>query len=324
MGISSRIGTIAMAKQTAKGAAATVPTVKFRTAGSPSIMPIKDRARLNTTDSGRDGGDSYTSQMRVEGSIPLYMYPDALGLIFGSALGTVVETGTTPNYTHTITPSNDMLWLTIWRMVGGVIFEKYTDCKITSIGIESTAGSPPIMTVGVIGITSTFEAADTALAPVASFPYLHMDACDKIKFDTLDYSIGQVSLGLENGASGFQADCYTFDDIDPGNREVTLSALLRFNGPTTFPKYREYYYGTDAGTAMSPAVGTHAFEITYYSSATLSCQILLPQVRFAAVPVNADPGGDPIEVDLSTIVEKPAAAPIMTVVVKDAKATFDV
>jgi hypothetical protein len=324
MGISSRIGTIAIGKQSAKGTPASVPTVKFRTAGAPSIMPIKDRARLNMTDSGRDGGDSYTSQMRIEGSFPVYMHPDGLGMVFGACLGTVVESGTTPNYTHTITPGNDMLWVTIWRMVGGVITERYEDCKITSIQIESTAGSPPVMTIGVIGLTATFEATDTVLSAITTFPYLHMDACNRIKFDTIDYRIGRVSLGIENGAAGFQADCYTFSDIDPGNREVTLAALLRFGGPTTFPKYREHYYGSDAGTTLSAVVATHAFEITYYSSANLSCQILLPQVRFAAVPVNADPGGDPIEIDLTTIVEKPAASPIMSVVIKDQKATFDV
>jgi hypothetical protein len=45
-------------------------------------------------------------------------------------------------WTHTATPANALPYLTIWRSVGGVVFEKYTDCKINSMTIDGQAGAP--------------------------------------------------------------------------------------------------------------------------------------------------------------------------------------
>src|SRR4051812_10768320 len=97
-GISSRSGTWAMAKQSAKGTAASAPTVKMFFAGAPTIMPVKNRADYSLTDSTRDRQGSYTSMLAVQGNVPLYLNPDAAAFIFAASLGAVADTGSDPNY----------------------------------------------------------------------------------------------------------------------------------------------------------------------------------------------------------------------------------
>lgn len=292
--------------------------------GAPSLAPNKERGRFTRTDSGRDVGPSYTSQMSVSGDVPIYANPDGMSLIFAAVLGANADSGTTPNYTHTITPASDGLWVTCWRMVGNVILEKYTDCKITALRMTGSAGSPIEITLSIVGITSTFLASDPVLTPLSSQPYIYPEAQGAIKVDTVSYPISSINFGIDNNMSGFQADDYIFSDIDPGGRDVSLGASLRFTGAIAQPlDYRAFYYGSDAGTAQSAAVGTHVFDLTFTRNANLSLNINLPQVTWAAVPVQPDPGGDPIGVDLATAVEPPSGGGnIATVVIKDQNSTL--
>lgn len=321
-GISSRIGTFGIAKQTAKGAAAAAPTQKLEFAGQPSLAPVKERARFATTDSGRDPGDGYTTRLGVEGEVPLYGHFDALALLCYLALGSNADSGVGPDYTHTGTPADDLPWFTCWRQVGNQIFEKFVDCKLSRLALESSAGAPLMATLGIVGISAAFEASEPVLAALAqSSALLHPEASGLIKLDTVSQPVDRFSFEVNNNISAWQADGYTAQDIDPGAREIALALGVRFTGATAFPKYREFFYGSDAGTALSPVVGTHAFEIEFLKAANKSLKIALPQVTYAGVPVQPDPAGDPIHIDLSCQVEKPAGAAICTTTVKDQAAT---
>jgi Phage tail tube protein len=321
MGVSSKIGTIAIAKQTAKGAAATTPTHKYQLAAAPTLYPTKTRERLESTDSGRDMGLSYTQRISVEGDFAVYLYPDGAGPLLYSTMGAVAHSGTT-TFTHTITPANDLPWYTIWRMVGANIFEKFTDCKIGQVQIEGEAGGAPIATCTVVGVMAEFEVTDTVLAPVASRPYIYHEGCGRIKINDVAYQIASVSFGINNNVAGYQADCVTYADVSPGQREVTLTFRMRYENPTTEPKYRETYYGSDAGTLLTDQVALKAFEWQLFRDADFSFLVELPQVVYVAVPVTPDPGGDPIEVEVECQVEKPSPGVIATVTVMDQTATY--
>lgn len=321
-GISSRIGTFGIAKQTVKGTAAAAPKHKLEFAGQPSLMPLKERARFATTDAGRDPGDGYTSRLGVEGEVPLYAHFDALATLCYLALGSNADTGIGPDYTHTGTPADDLPWFTCWRQVGNQLFEKFVDCKLNRLALESQAGGPLMATLGIVGISAAFEASEPVLAALAqSSALLHPEAKGLIKLDTVAQPVDRFSFEITNNLSAWQADDYFPQDIDPGGRELALSLGVRFTGATAFPKYREFFYGGDAGVALSPVVGVHAFEIEFLKAANKSLKIALPQVTYAGVPVQPDPAGDPIHIDLACQVEKPAAAVICTTTVKDQAAT---
>jgi hypothetical protein len=331
-GISGKRGTIAFAVQSAKGVAATAPTHRYCLSGDPTLGPVKNRGRYSMTDSSQDRGPAYTSLMAVEGDVPVYLHPQGVGLLFGAVLGSNADSGAGPDYTHEQTPAEDMLWLTAWREIGGVIFEKFVDVKIGNLQIEGDAGNPWTMTASVIGCEASFldaGAERTALLDLDPFDdagYLYPEAENRIKLATVAEKIHRLSIGINRNASGYQSDGYGYDDVDPGEREITLSFATRFqSGAIGADEYRTFFYGSAAGTALDPAVGTQAFEVEIVRDASTSLKIELPQVTYAGVPVNASPGGEPIEVEVACEVEKPTdGSPIVTVTVKDQKSSINV
>lgn len=323
MGISSALGTVGLAKQTAKGTPAAAPTVKMKLSGAPSLLPVKERSRYVVTDTGRDNAGSFTSRLGVAGEFSCYAEPSAMGLLFYLALGANADGGTNPNYTHTATPANDLPYFTLFRSVGGVIFEIWEDCKLGRLAIEGGAGGAYTVSIGVEGLQSRLQAADSALAALEPAGLLFMEGFGEFKIDTVARTIHRLSLEINNNVSSYQADNYTSVDIDPGKREISLSVSTRFGGLSAWPDYHNFFYNSVAApAALSPVVATRAMQLLVARNANLSFQVNLPQVTYAGVPVQPDPGGDPIEIELSCNVEKPSGVTaIITAVSKDAAAT---
>jgi hypothetical protein len=284
-------------------------------------MPVKEVGRYVMTDTGRDPGPAYTARLGVSGDFAVYAHPSGMGLLGYLALGANADSGAGPNYVHAATPANDVPYFTAWRMVGNVIFEKYVDCKVSTFRAEGSAGSPLIITLSVEGISSTFEASEPVLAAITDNGLLFMEGAGRFELNNVTVRLNRFTLEVNNNASGYQADDYTSEEVDVGAREVSLSFALRFTGPTAAPSYRKFFYGSDAGTTLSPALFTDAFEADFQRNANLGWKVDAPQVSYAAIPVNPDPGGDPIEVEVSTTVEKPSASPIITLTTKDQAAT---
>jgi hypothetical protein len=316
MGVSSKIGTVALAAQSGKGAPATTPTVKFKLAGSPSLSPRRDTARYATTDRGRDQGLAYISQLRVEGDMPVYLHPSGFWLLMWGVLGAHVAGGTPPNLTDTETPANDLPWFTIWRMVADNLFEKFVDCKLVSMTVEGTAGTPPIATISVLGADSVWETSDTLLEPLNDVPWVYHESCGRIKIDGNAFPISRVQFSVDNNGAGYQADCISLADIDVGNRDVGLTFTTRYVNPATQPSYAETFYGQTnppVDTHLTAQRVNHAFQWEMYRSTDESILFDFPQVLYQAVEVNPDPGGDPIELEVACDVEKQDdATPILT------------
>lgn len=316
MGVSSKIGTIALGVQSAKGTPAAVPTVKFKLAGSPSLSPRRDTARYVTTDRGRDQGLAYISQMRVEGDMPVYLHPDGFWNLMWGVLGAHTAGGTTPNFTDTQTPANALPWWTIWRMVADNLWERLEDCKIVSMTIEGTAGAPPIATVSVLGCDAVWETADTVLATLTSVPWVFHESCGRILIDSVPFPISRVQLSIDNNGAGYQADCINLADVDVGNRDIGLTFTTRYQDPATDPSYAETFYGVKtpvAETHLTAARVAKTFSWEMYRSINESIIFDFPQVMYQAVEVNPDPGGDPIELEVACDVEKvDDATPILT------------
>jgi hypothetical protein len=317
MGVSSKIGTVALATQTAKGTPASTPTVKFELAGSPSLMPRREKGRYEMTGQGRDQGLSYISQLRVEGDMPVYLHPDAIWLPLFGVLGAHAHSGAPPVNEEDITPANDLPWFTIWRMVGGNLFEKFVDCKIVAVTIEGSAGTPPIATFSVLGADSIWETSDTVLAAINSRGFVYHESCGHITIDGDPYPISRVQLTIDNNGAGYQADCISLADIDVGNRDVALSFNTRYVDPATEPSYAEAFYGSKtppADTHLTAVEATKEFVWEMIRDADTSIAFRFPQVTYQALEVAPDPGGEPIELEVACDVEKKdAATPIVEV-----------
>jgi hypothetical protein len=318
MGISSGIGHYLIGIQSAKGAVATTFR-KYRAAGDANFSPIKEVARYSMTDAGRDRGDAYVSGIRVEGDLPVYLHFDGAALLAYGAMGANADSGAV-NFTHTITPADDLPWLTVFRMVGNVIEERYIDCKINTFRLESSAGGTPIVTLGLLGLVPSWLTLPASTAVVGD-PYKHYEAKDLIKIATVAQRIHTLTFEVVNNINWYQADDFLGSDLDIGGREINFSFGLHFTGPTAEPKYREFLYGGDAGVAAVAAIQEKAIEFEFVRNVNTGFKVAMPEVAYAAVPVNASPGADPLDVEVACEVNKPTAGAITTITVRDQNAT---
>ena len=329
-GISSRIGTVAFGIQASKGTPAANPTVKTFLQAAPTLKPYQTDQRYTETDSNRDAGDPYISQIGVAGDVPIYCRDSLMSLLWHLSLGANADSGAADPYTHTATPANDLPYFTMWRMVGNAIFEQYVDCKVNQITFDGAAGQPLTATLNIMGVTSTFLASDnTTVDALQTTPYLYMDGAGALKVDTVAYPIHALNLVVNNNLTAFQADGYGIDNVDPGGRDITGSYTIRFGGATVLPlDYRAFFYGSDVGTAQTTTFSTHALDFLFTRSAAPlhTMEIQIPKVKWADIPVQPEPGGNVIEVQcafesmragFTSHVENP----IMTVITKDAVAT---
>lgn len=320
-GQASNIGWIAIGKQSAKGTAASVPTIKLPVR-SGGVGPQKRIGRYATTDIGRDRGPEYVSGVAVSGGWECYMEPAAMGLLWYLVLGANADSGAGP-FVHTGTPANDLPYCTIWDSTGSTpLVEKFTDVKIGSMTIAGSAGEPWICSIGdVMGLTATYgDTAGDALTILSPAGYLFPEVFAAVKFDTVAQAVSRLEIGVTNGVSPYQADGYLYTDIDPGQREVTLAFDTRWGGPTAFPDYKTYYYG--AGTTLvTTAPATHAFQVIITRSASLKQQIDMPQVKYVIARPVKDAGGDPLAITVAGDVEKPSGSSIVTVASTDSAAT---
>jgi hypothetical protein len=321
--VASNIGTLALVKQTAKGTYGATPTVKFNLAAAPSVYPVREIARYTMTGAGRDQGPAYTNAVYVTGEFQVYMHFDGMALLSYLALGSNADSGTTPNFIHTATPGLSLPYFTIFRMVGNQIFERFVDCKCSRIAIESAAGSPVLVTFGIEGITAEFQAADTALAALSSSGLLHMEAKGAFKHATVAQPLANWTFELNNGVQRYQADDYLPYDVTEGVIDASGSFRVLFSGPTAFPKYRDFFYGSSSGTQLqvSSTAGVEAFQALWQRNTNASFQIDVPQIRYESVPVTPDPSGDPLEVEVAYMVEKIAGQSQVTLTTKDQTAT---
>jgi hypothetical protein len=310
-----------MAKQTAFGSPASSPTHRWLLNGSPSLAVTRNIQRFELTDSSRAPGNSYVASVGVAGDVPLLAHPQGMSILFGGVLGASADSGSTPNYTHTATPSSDTPYFTCWRMVANGIFERFDNVKIDSLSLEGSAGAPIGITLSLIGTSATFLASDPVLDALDDRGYIYYEADSAIDIDAVARTIHSFTFSISNNMSAYQADKLYASSVDPGSLDVSMSFSTRYEGPTSFPKYREWMYGSDAGTTLSSTISTHAADVTWTRDANTSFQVLMPQFTYVEMPIQPDPGGDPLSIDVTAFVEKPTSGEMITVVTKDQRAT---
>lgn len=195
-GLRGNTAWLAAAKQTGKGAAAdpatATPLYKIPFAGG-SIGPVRETDNLSETDSSRDRGVAYITTSGVEGSPEVYVRDDTIGFFIAHAFGVGSDSvvGAT-NYVHTLTPKNDLPYLTFWRDIGDVLYERFEDCQISTLTVSAEAGSPLSATVGIQGRKSTrLVSANTVTTGSHTLPAATINVDDATEFT----ATGNVSIG---------------------------------------------------------------------------------------------------------------------------------
>lgn len=323
-GLRGNVAWLMGARQAAKGTAATPSaTTSWKTAfAGGNIGPVRETDHLAETDSSRDQGILYAVTGGVEGEPEVYVRDASIGAYLSWAMGTTVPTGTTPNYTHAITPNNALPYVTLWRNVGDLLWEEFKDCKIGSLNISAEAGQPLTATIGVQGLTSTRLTADPSTAGTvvleSSTVYNYNNATVTLA-GGVTALVGSFELGIENNLSRQQTDAFTPYDVVEGTREVTLGFDLIFE---TLTEYNKFHYGGASGTAFSSSIyNTDAVFDFAGPTANQNLKFTLPSIAYEEFPVEPSAAGDPVTVSVRAVAQR-SGSPVLTVEAKNQVVTY--
>ncbi len=238
-----------------------------------------------------------------------------------AALGAQADSGAT-NYTHTITPANALPYYTLYREIGGTLFEQFNDCMANEITISADAGSPLTCSLSFLGLSATRLASQpgtisSIALPDATKPAYNFGEATVTLAGSGTALVSSFELTLSNNTSTQQTDDFAFYDVVPGQRELTLGFTLIFE---TLAEYNRFHYGGTGGTAQSPTLATVAANFTYTKGANNSVAFDFPSLAYEELPVDPDPSGAPITVDVRARAQR-GSSPIVTATVKNQVAT---
>lgn len=235
---------LAYAIQTSKGTPATASSHRFYLTGG-GLAPRPSTARLEETSGSRLRTGSYMQQIRAEGSPAAYVRPNMIGGLLYSAMGAKAVSGASDPYTHTFTLASTQPWLTFWRMLGAGLFERFTDCKLSSLSIRSSAGQPLIVTAGIVGLgPANKTAAETTVPVEKTNTFMHYDGKGALKVETVPVTrIESFSLTINTGADTQQGDDVTPFDAPEGMLEIMIETTETI---TDFALYKRMIYGSSS------------------------------------------------------------------------------
>lgn len=321
-GLSGKSAWFGIAKQTVKGTAITTPAYKSAFSGG-TMGPRHETDRLAETDAARDQGAAFNTSAGVEGSPELYARLNTIGAYLYGVMGTDVVTGTTPNYTHTITPGATLPWWTMWRNVGGAagLFERYTDCMISSMSIAAEAGQPLTATLGVQGITPERLTTD----PAGAVP---LDAAVVPSFNQATITLGGTAtalirsfeFGIDNNITPQQTDDFLPYDLGLGQREISLGFDMYF---ADVSEYSKFHYGGAAGTQISQNIFVTSANLLFTIDANNSLTLDFPSLAYEEFPVEPNTGGDPVVVSARAVGQKATGVTnLVTATLKNTVASY--
>ena len=301
----------AIAKQTAKGTPNTTYTDSLPFTGG-SIQPSRSVANLSETDASRDQGISYVENMGVEGTPEFYVRDANVHRIVHAALGATTTSGST-NYTHTATPAAALPYYTLYREIGGTLFEQFDDCMANEITFSADAGSPLTVGISWLGLTSTRLASSATPPALASGQVINFNDATVTLAGAGSSLVSSFELTLSNNTTQQQTDAAKFYDNVPGLREVTVGFQLIFE---SLAEYNRFHYGGTSGTAHSQTLATVALDFDFVLSANNGIKFTIPSAAYEEFPVDPDPAGAPIVVDVRARAQR-TGSPLVTIVTEN-------
>lgn len=335
---SQSIFDLAIAKQTAKGTAATTATHRLRVAGG-TPMPSRTVNDLEETSPNRLRARSFVASVGVEGAPDTFVRLPSMGLLWYLAMGAKAVTGATDPYQHTFTLANAQPWFTCWRMVGDLVYEQFVDCKIAQLVVTSEAGSPVKATFTIMGLTpkaissAAFTTALGAILPDDGDPLMHYDGAGAFLVeDTAVSSIERIVATVNNNTAMQQGDSIGGYDVSEGMRDITIETTQAIDDAAM---YNRYHYGSatpTTGTGPSPdpvtLTGTNGIDFLWTQVAAApgperSMRLQAPNLQVTAIGgYEPGSGNEPLKRTSTYKAYSPASGSGLTVIEKNGTTSY--
>ena len=336
MGYSSQAGQVLFMTQASVGV---FPTAGFAAGHvamklrSGSLTPSRD---LLVTDpeigGGRDTVDAYLGAVSWAGDYEFYARMESITTLLKGVLGSAASVTTTGVTTHTITPldSATLPYLAIEEKIGsGLETYNYTDAVVNTFHLEAEANGYLMGTAGLIAKTQIAGATPTP-TPLYDNSALIVGTNILITYNGVTLPAKSFSIDITNNFEDddFRLGSFFLGDLTAKGREITGSFTIR---PADSALWRQAVYGVSSATAAGGLTTKNQLIITCLTYEDIvagtpptKAQIALTMPKVALEPYGLEPSGDDvIENDISWRAVRPAVGtPVMTAVVKSAKATI--
>jgi hypothetical protein len=299
--------------------AAPVPAVgdafKMPFAGG-NIAPTRTTDRLAETDASREIGDLYIQATGVEGSPEFYVRDESIAFWLWTVLGSIATTGTTPNFTHAITPSDSLPYICVWRDLSDVLYEEFKDCKVSSLNISAEAGQPLSATAGIQGLRSTRLTAapdDLAEVPIQTGAVYNYNDATVTLGGIGTALISSFDLTIENNLDSQQTDNSIPYDITEGQREISLAFDMIFE---TLDEYNKFHYGGAGGTVITNVPAQTSAIFSFDLGANNQVSFNLPRLIYEEFNVEPNTTGEAIVASVRAVTKR-GGTPSLTATVKN-------
>lgn len=329
MGVQQRITNVSIAKQTAKGAAASAGTYNFGVTGGQVVKADVSEEDLTQAFSGRirDGFDrvSVVPSMALEG----IAFPKMIGLLLLGAMGTDTVTGTTPK-THTFSVADDLPYLTLFAQYGAASLSNYykvSDARVSSLEFTWDRASALRYKAEVVGCSlsgwGTSFTVGTVEKPVSdgTFKGVNASGAGTFQMDGATAVVKSGSIKITNALEPVIGSA-SVEPVDVFNGlhdlEVSLTVI-----PDDLLMFRKMVTGAAGGTttAVVPYFSA-ASTIKHVLDATTDLTWTLSKMRLMTEFPQSDPQGGPAEVTVVGQISVPAAGTPYDVALRNSVASY--
>lgn len=253
MPLNKRILQVGLAKQSAKGSAATQPVVVYGVeSGAAGDVPLTE-PNVSSTAASRMAAAAVREQVVPGAGFTALGFSRAIAQILFGGLGTNVDSGAGDPWTHTITgPTSDVSW---WTFFGrfGTEYLNIADCKIDSFKIDFDAALIKVSCV-VKGCTLTLGASawtptntDDEVTPGAL--YSTGQAAATFTLDSANMRVVKGSIEVANGLTPIIPSYkVTPDDFGVGEQIAKCQFTII---PDDLVYFKKSITGTGTGTIVA-------------------------------------------------------------------------
>lgn len=307
--INTSIGLIGVAKQSAKGTAASTPTFVHGLTGGQTFKLDRTVENDDVSCGVRTGTDAHVEKIVPGLDFDTYGYADALPLYYYAAMGSIASaaaqgTGMSGYYTHTVTLGDALPYLTFWGRIGGE-YTKVSGAKVDQIEMEFEGNSPLEFGITAIGLAAALglDSFPGSVDP-SCFDGYFIPTGGTFKLDTASGTpavapITEGNLTLANNCTADPlAGSVLPGDVEEGKLVCSGSVTVK---PEDLALYKAMVTGSASGTTPTGAMVYGSFEWTFTHSKDSKCSLKVSaaNVPFTADFPDVDPNGGAAEIEFT-------------------------
>lgn len=337
--LESNIGGLWMAKQTAKGSAASVPIKRPNWAGG-DVAPARQDGKQSWMSPERFGRYAdYVDQISGAGDPQIPANPSDLAYLCYLFFGAESVSGAGDPYTHTFTPQlAGGFWSTWWKSVGGSlpVRQKFADARISQLAVEGSTANKVVTGTPTLLILDPAEiiAADPVVGFSSGDPFLYTEGESTFTIDgSVHRGHSQFQVVWNENLSLVYGDSVMAYDVAAGEPLITITVSIYLDS-LGLQRYNTAVYGEPTPAAgkkpskFLPALGSYGFNLVKKDAAgaitpAREFALTLPGVKWTPdVAIAPNPSGGATEVQLTGEVRKSGVSALSTVAIKNGDAAY--